>query len=100
MGLIVFVTDSATAPLFGLMGAKVFEAKNSDEAIKIIKELVGNPEVSAIAVSYDVIKDRESEVKEMAKKISKPLITIIPGLKEKPPKLDPTKILLEALGFG
>ncbi len=100
MGLLVFVTDPTTAPLFGLMGAKVFEAKSSDEAIKIVKELLGNPEISAIAISYDVIKDKEEEVREMAKRISKPLITIIPGLKEKPPKLDPAKVLLEALGFG
>ncbi len=99
-GKVYVITDADTSALFKLMGFYVVEVNNPDEAISKIKELIKDPEIAVILVSNDVVADREEEVRDMSATISRPVITLIPGMKHKPPRLDPNKVLLKALGFG
>jgi len=94
------ITDSDTSALFRLIGFHVIEVKGPEEAISKIKELIRDPEAAVVLVSNDVVAGKEEEVRDMSATISKPVITLIPGMKHKPPKLDPNKVLLKALGFG
>jgi len=99
-GKVYVITDADTSALFRLMGFHVEEVSGADEAISKIKELAKNPEVAVVLVSNDVVVGKEEEVREMSATIPKPVITLIPGMRHKPPKLDPNKVLMKALGFG
>jgi len=99
-GKVYVITAAEASPLFRLVGFHVVEVKNSEEAISKVKELIKDPEVAVILVSNDVVAGREEEVRDMSATISKPVITLIPGMKHKPPKIDPNKVLMRALGFG
>ena len=99
-GKVYVITDDITCPLFRLIGASVVRTKDPEETMKALKELIKRPDVAMIMVSYDVAVGKEEEIRNLAAEISKPVITLIPGRVHKPPKLDPNKVLLRALGFG
>ena len=99
-GKVYVITDEISCPLFRLIGAHVRWSKGPDETMEILKELIKDPEIAMIMVSYDVAVGKEEEIRDLASAISKPVITLIPGRLHKPPKLDPNEVLLKALGFG
>ena len=99
-GKVYVITDSDTMPLFKLIGAHVLESNGPEETMKMLAELIKKPDAAVVMVSYDVAVGKEEEIRELSSQVSKPVITLIPGRKHKPPKLDPNKVLLKALGFG
>jgi len=99
-GKVYVIADEISCPLFRLIGAHVERSKGPEETMEILKNLIKNPEVSMIMISYDVAVGKEEEIRDLAASIPKPVITLIPGRLHKPPKLDPNKVLLRALGFG
>ncbi|NPA84805.1 MAG: hypothetical protein GXO07_02220 [Crenarchaeota archaeon] len=99
-GKVYVITDRDTSPLFRLIGAHVAEVEGPEEAMRVLSELIKDPSVAVVMVSYDVAVGKEEEIRELSSSVSRPVITLIPGRKNKPPKLDPNKVLLKALGFG
>ncbi|ABU82258.1 V-type ATP synthase subunit F [Ignicoccus hospitalis] len=99
-GKVYVITDPDTAPLFRLAGASVIEVNSPDETKERLVELLKSPDAAVVLVSNDVAVGIEEEVREISSKVSKPVVTLIPGRKQKPPKLDPNEVLLKALGFG
>ena len=99
-GKVYVIADPDTSALFKLVGARVIEVKDPEETMKVLSELIKDPESAVVLVSYDVAVGKEEEIRELSSQITQPVITLIPGRKHKPPKLDPNKVLLKALGFG
>ncbi len=99
-GKVYVITDEISCPLFRLIGASVVWSHSPEETMEKLKELLKDPEAAMIMISYDVAVGKEEEIRDLAAKISKPVITLIPGRVHKPLKLDPNKVLLRALGFG
>ena len=99
-GKVYVITDPDTSALFRLIGAHVVEVEKPEEAMKALSELIKTPDAAVVMISYDVVTGKEEEIRELSSQVSKPVITLIPGRKHKPPKLDPNKVLLKALGFG
>ncbi len=100
VGKVYVITDPDSSPLFRLIGAHVIEVEKPEETMKVLSELIKDPQAAVVMVSYDVAVGKEEEIRDMGAKVERPVITLIPGRKHKPPKLDPNKVLLKALGFG
>ncbi|WP_157058771.1 V-type ATP synthase subunit F [Ignicoccus islandicus] len=99
-GKVYVITDETTCALFRLMGAAVVKSNDPDETLRKLKELLGREDAAVVLVSYDVAYGKEDEIREIASKVPRPVISLIPGRKFKPPKLDPNEVLMKALGFG
>ncbi len=99
-GKVYVITDDVSCALFKLIGSVVVRSSGPEETLEKLKELLKKDDAAVILVSYDVAYGKEDEVREIASKLSKPVITLIPGRKYKPPKLDPNEVLMKALGFG
>ena len=99
-GKVYVITDDTSCALFRLIGAAVVRSSDPEETLAKLKGLLKREDAAVVLVSYDVAYGKEDEIRDIASKLSKPVITLIPGRKLKPPKLDPNEVLMKALGFG
>ncbi|OPY36925.1 MAG: V-type ATP synthase subunit F [Methanoregula sp. PtaU1.Bin051] len=75
----VVVTDPDSAPGFRLAGVDVLEAKDLNEAKKIIPPLIFRDDTGIVAVSEDLMAVLDDKMMEKIDKTYRPIIIPIPS---------------------